>query len=164
MASFLFCVKRQTRASPGLWRGPRETPLPLRPVPLPLGPANDSGPYLLPRHLRHLRVRHQVSRKRGRPEASALLSAGRSLGLGGPLAADALRQRTRYGGPRSCPEPLPTGKCFVVPKIANPRNPRGADTDANSRGLIYKLELGSKCTRHSGAGTWTPRLRSVAAL
>ena len=30
--------------------------------------------------------------------------------------------------------------------------------------VYYKLELGSKCTRHSGAGTWTPRLRDVAAL
>ena len=45
----------------------------------------------------------------------------------------------------------------VVPKIANPRNHQGADTDANTRGFIYKLELGSKYTRHSGAGTWTPR-------
>ena len=52
----------------------------------------------------------------------------------------------------------------VVPKIANPRNHGGADTDTNTRGFIYKLELGSKCTRHSGAGTWTPRLRGVAAL
>ena len=42
-----------------------------------------------------------------------------------------------------------------MPKIANPRNHQGADTDANTRGFIYKLELGSKCTRHSGAGTWT---------
>ena len=38
---------------------------------------------------------------------------------------------------------------IVVPKIANPRNHQGADTDANTRGLIYKLELGSKYTRHS---------------
>ena len=38
---------------------------------------------------------------------------------------------------------------FVVPKIANPRNHQGADTDANTRGFIYKLELGSKYTRHS---------------
>ncbi|XP_077717924.1 uncharacterized protein LOC144292091 isoform X1 [Canis aureus] len=44
----------------------------------------------------------------------------------------------------------------VVPKIANPRNHQEADTDANTRGLIYTLELGSKYTRHSGAGTWTP--------
>ena len=43
----------------------------------------------------------------------------------------------------------------VVPKIANLRNHRGADTDANTQGFIYKLELGSKYTRHSGAGTWT---------
>ena len=43
----------------------------------------------------------------------------------------------------------------VVPKIANPRNHQEADTDANTRGLIYTLELGSKYTRHSGAGTWT---------
>ena len=42
-----------------------------------------------------------------------------------------------------------------MPKIANPGNHQGADTDANTRGFIYKLELGSKYTRHSGAGTWT---------
>ena len=54
----------------------------------------------------------------------------------------------------------------LVPKIAHRRNHQGADTDANTRVFftnlfvnlfIYKLELGSKCTRHSGAGTWTPR-------
>ena len=43
----------------------------------------------------------------------------------------------------------------VVPKIANPRNHQGADTDASVQGFISKLELGSKYTRHSGAGTWT---------
>ena len=45
----------------------------------------------------------------------------------------------------------------VVPKIANPRNHQGADTDASTRGFISKLQLGSKCTCHSGAGTWTPK-------
>ena len=45
----------------------------------------------------------------------------------------------------------------VVPKIANLRNHQGADTDASARGFISKLELGSKYTRHSGAGTWTPK-------
>ena len=45
----------------------------------------------------------------------------------------------------------------VVPKIANLRNHQEADTDANTRGFIYKLELVSKYTRQSGAGTWTPR-------
>ena len=45
----------------------------------------------------------------------------------------------------------------VVPKIANPRNHREADTDGNARGFFFKLELASKYTRHSGAGTWTPR-------
>ena len=45
----------------------------------------------------------------------------------------------------------------VVPKIANPRNHQGAHTDANTRGFIYKIELGSKCTQHSRAGTWTLR-------
>ena len=45
----------------------------------------------------------------------------------------------------------------VEPKIANPRNHREANTDANTQGFIYKLELVSKYTRHSGAGTWTPR-------
>ena len=29
---------------------------------------------------------------------------------------------------------------------------------------LFKLEPGSKCPRHSGAGTWTPRRRGVAAL
>ena len=53
----------------------------------------------------------------------------------------------------------------LVPKIANTRNHQGADTDANTRGFIYKLQHGSKYTRHCGAGTWTPRLRGdVAAL
>ena len=45
----------------------------------------------------------------------------------------------------------------VVPKIVNPRNHQGADTEASARGFISKLELGSKYTRHSGAGTWTPK-------
>ena len=45
----------------------------------------------------------------------------------------------------------------VVPKIANPRNLREANTDANTRGFIYKLELVSKYTQQSGAGTWTLR-------
>ena len=40
-------------------------------------------------------------------------------------------------------------------KIENLRNHQGADTDASARGFICKLELGSKYTRHSGAGTWT---------
>ena len=44
------------------------------------------------------------------------------------------------------------------------RNHQGAHTDANSRGFLYKLELGYKCTGHRGEGTWTPRLRGVAAL
>ena len=35
----------------------------------------------------------------------------------------------------------------VVPKIANPRNHRDVDSDANTRGFIYKLELVSKYTR-----------------
>ena len=45
----------------------------------------------------------------------------------------------------------------VVPKIANPRNHQGADTDASTQGFISKLELGSKYTLHNGAGTWTPK-------
>ena len=45
----------------------------------------------------------------------------------------------------------------VVPKIANPRNHQGADTDASTWGFISKLELGPKCTQHRGAGTWTPK-------
>ena len=45
----------------------------------------------------------------------------------------------------------------VVPKIANPRNHQGADTDASARGFISKLEFGSKRARHSGAGTWTSK-------
>ena len=46
---------------------------------------------------------------------------------------------------------------IVVPKIVNPRNHQGADTDASAQGFICKLEVGSKYTRHSGAGTWTPK-------
>ena len=45
----------------------------------------------------------------------------------------------------------------VVPKIANPRTLREANSDANTRGFIYHLELVSKYTRQSGAGTWTLR-------
>ena len=44
----------------------------------------------------------------------------------------------------------------VVPKTANPRNHGEADTDSNTRAFIYKLELVSKYTQHSGSGTWTP--------
>ena len=51
--------------------------------------------------------------------------------------------------------------CFlpqtVVPKIANMRNHQEADSDANTRGIIYKLDLVSKYTQYSRAGTWTPR-------
>ena len=39
-----------------------------------------------------------------------------------------------------------------MPKIANPGNHQGADTDANTRGFIYKLELGSKCTHTAEQG------------
>ena len=49
------------------------------------------------------------------------------------------------------------GVLAVVPKIANPRNHQGPNTNASARGFISKLELGSKYTRHSGAGTWTPK-------
>ena len=45
----------------------------------------------------------------------------------------------------------------VMPKIANPRNHREADTKANTWEFIYKLELVSKYTRQSRAGTWTLR-------
>ena len=45
----------------------------------------------------------------------------------------------------------------VVPKIVNLRNHPEADTDANTWGFIYKLELVCKYTGQSGAGTWTPR-------
>ncbi|XP_072621724.1 retroelement silencing factor 1 isoform X4 [Vulpes vulpes] len=41
----------------------------------------------------------------------------------------------------------------VVPKMANLRNHQGAITDASTREFISKLELESKCTRHSGTGT-----------
>ena len=44
-----------------------------------------------------------------------------------------------------------------MPKIANPRNHQGANFDASTRGFISKLELGSKYTGHSRAGTWTPK-------
>ena len=35
---------------------------------------------------------------------------------------------------------------YCCAKIANPRNHQGADTDANTRGFIYKLKLGPKYT------------------
>ena len=44
-----------------------------------------------------------------------------------------------------------------MPKIANLRNPQGADSDAHARGFISKFELGSQYTQHSGAGTLTPK-------
>ena len=56
------------------------------------------------------------------------------------------------------------GVLIIVPKIANPRNHQGAHTDANTRGFIYKLKLGSKYTPYSRAEAWTPRLRSTAGL
>ena len=56
------------------------------------------------------------------------------------------------------------GHLGVVPKIANPRNHQGADTDAITRGIIYKLKPGSKYTQRSRAGTWTPRLRGLATV
>ena len=60
-----------------------------------------------------------------------------------------------------CPRPSFFWFCFlsqtVVPKIANMRNHQEADSDANTRGIIYKLDLVSKYTRHSRAGTWTLR-------
>lgn len=52
----------------------------------------------------------------------------------------------------------------VMPLISNLRDHQGADTEANAGGFICKLELGPKYTRHSRAGTWTPRLRGVAVL
>ena len=45
----------------------------------------------------------------------------------------------------------------IVPKIANPRNHQGANTNASTRGFIRKLEFGPKYPRHGGAGAWTPR-------
>ena len=45
-----------------------------------------------------------------------------------------------------------------MPKIANPRNHREADTDGNARGFFFKLELASKYTRHSGAGDLDPEV------
>ena len=68
------------------------------------------------------------------------------------------------GGQRGCGSDFRTTGPCVVPKIANPRNHQGADTNANSRGSLYNLELGSKFTRYIGAGSWTPRLRGEAAL
>ena len=61
---------------------------------------------------------------------------------------------------KGCQDPCPG----VVPKIVNQGNHQGAHTDGNSRGFLYKLELGCNCTQHSGAGTWILRLRGIAAL
>ena len=76
------------------------------------------------------------------------------LHAGSPMWDHALTGRSSTTEPPRRPY---LGTFIVVPKIANPRNHQGAHTDANTGGLIYKLELGSKYTRHSGAGTWTPR-------
>ena len=43
----------------------------------------------------------------------------------------------------------------VVPMIVNMRNHQEADSDANTRGIIYKLDLVSKYTQHCRSGTWT---------
>ena len=66
--------------------------------------------------------------------------------------------------------PLPFGVQLPWQPLEAPSNwpphPRGPgvggmwvprQTEANTRWLISKLELASKYTRHSGAGTWTPR-------
>ena len=39
-----------------------------------------------------------------------------------------------------------------MPKIANPGNDQGANRHAGARGFIYKLQLGSKYTRHREQG------------
>ena len=46
-----------------------------------------------------------------------------------------------------------------MPKTVNLRHHQGADPHASPRGFMFinKLELGSKCTRLGGAGTWTRR-------
>ena len=69
-----------------------------------------------------------------------------------------------WGGQRGPGRDVRTPGPGVVPKIVNQGNHQGAHTDGNSRGFLYKLELGSNCTGHSGAGTWIPRLRGIAAL
>ena len=104
--------------------------------------------------------------------------AGCGVGTLGPLALGlSIPPPSLLGPPQKSPQapgspPLLSEPCIhstcvrasffflsqtVEPKIANPRNHREADTDANTQGFIYKLELVSKYTRHSGAGTWTPR-------
>ena len=69
-----------------------------------------------------------------------------------------------WGGQRGPGRDVRTPGPGVVPKIVNQGNHQGAHTDGNSRGFLYKLELGCNCTKHSGAGTWIPRLRGIAAL
>ena len=69
-----------------------------------------------------------------------------------------------WGGQRGPGRDVRTPGPGVVPKIVNQGNHQGAHTDGNSRGFLYKLELGCNCTQHSGAGTWIPRLRGIAAL
>ena len=108
----------------------------------------------------------------------SVLIGGMQVGKLGPLALGlSILPPSLQGPPQQSPQapgslPLLSESCVhstcvrasfgfvflsqtVVPKIANPRNHREADTDANTRGFIYKLELVSKYTRHSRAGTWT---------
>ena len=103
--------------------------------------------------------------------------AGGDAGSSGSGAKHSAPQST--GPPQKSPQapgspPLLSEPCFhstrvrasfgfvflsqtVVPKIENLRNHREADYDANTRGIIYKLNLLSKYIGHSGAGNWTPR-------
>ena len=51
-----------------------------------------------------------------------------------------------------------------MPEIVNPRNHRGANTDASTRGFINKLELGSKYTRHERSRDLDPEVGSSLVL
>ena len=53
---------------------------------------------------------------------------------------------------------------MLCPKLRIWENHQGADTDASTWHFINKLELGSKYSRHNGAGTWTPRGVTVGFL
>ena len=92
---------------------------------------------------------------------------GMQVGSLGPLALGrASRAPVGWGLQRRAAKPLGLRRFSQNPVFTLPVSElllvlffylREADTDANTGGFIYKLELVSKYTQQSGAGTWTTR-------
>ena len=74
---------------------------------------------------------------------------GASMGL--PWGALSARRSTRIATSVLCP------RLRIQETTEEP-------TPMQTHEGLFTSSCGSKCTRHSGAGTWTPRLRGVAAL